>query len=308
MILELKKVYLTRSFPVLSDVSLSFDKGKIYGVIGRSGAGKTSLLKLISGFLDATSGELFFKDTRLMGPSIKLIPGYDDIQLVNQDFGLDPYHSVEENIREKILSRHKTDQLALIEEFLELVELGHLRTQKASALSGGEQQRLALARALACEPEVLLLDEPFVHLDQRLRWKVLKFLRELNKKLETTIVIVSHDGSEMMGFAEEIIHIEQGSVRRIASADDMFYHPISKEEAELMGEINTVSINGQEILFRPNEYEVELEEGVSVKFDSAVNTGLIYFNYFHTADNQEIMLSSSEPMNEVNLITIKKRA
>lgn len=149
MILELKGVHLTRSFPVLLDVNLTFDQGRIYGIIGRSGAGKTSLLKLLSGFLDATEGKLFFKGTRLLGPSMKLIPGYDDIQLVNQDFGLDPYHTVEENIREKILSRHKSDQLLLIEEFLDLVELNHLRTQKATALSGGEQQRLALARALA---------------------------------------------------------------------------------------------------------------------------------------------------------------
>src|SRR3989338_3052536 len=202
--LELRNIELQRTHPVLNTINLTFKEGKIYGIIGKSGAGKTSLLKIAAGYMERTSGEVYFENKRLPGPSEKLLPGHDDIQLVNQDFALDPYHTVEENIRVKVLARRSEVQTELVNEFLALVELDHLRAQKALQLSGGEQQRLALARALACEPRVLLLDEPFVHLDQQLRWKIQTYLRAVNKLYKTILVLVSHDGAEMMGFVEEV--------------------------------------------------------------------------------------------------------
>lgn len=304
--LELKSLGLKRDRWILRNVDLTFNEGLIYGIIGKSGAGKTTLLKLAAGLLDATEGTVSFMNQQLIGPSEKLIPGYDDIQLVNQDFALEPYHSVEQNVREKILSRHKNDQAELIDEFLELVELKHLKKQKANSLSGGEQQRLAIAGALACEPKVLLLDEPFVHLDQRLRWKVLNYLRKLNKEMQTTVILVSHDGSEMMGFTDEIVYLNNGSVKRIGTAAELYYGPESKEEAELMGEVNQVKIDGIKCLFRPNEYRIEKNKGIQVKFLHALDTGLVYFNYFQTQNGENLLLSGVKPMNEVKHISVKK--
>ena len=306
MMLKIEGLGFERDRWILRGIDLTFEKGQIYGVIGKSGAGKTSLLKLAAGLLDPSEGNVFFEEQKVIGPAEKLIPGYDDIQLVNQDFALEPFHTVEQNMREKVLSRHKSDQKELINEFLKLVELDHVREQKAKSLSGGEQQRLALARALACEPKVLLLDEPFVHLDQRLRWKVLNYLRQLNKDLETTVVLVSHDGAEMIGFAENIIYLSEGGVKRSCPAKELYYTPRSREEAELLGEINSVEVDGKEVLFRPNEYKVNDSGSLKVKFLYSLDTGIVHFNYFQTSGGETIMLSAVEPMNNVKRITISK--
>lgn len=303
--LDLRHIFLERDRPILKDISYSFSEGTVYGIIGKSGAGKTSLLKIAAGLLDAGAGEIIFDGKRLPGPSEKLIPGHEDIQLVNQDFALEPYHTVEENIREKILARHRSTQKELITEFLDLLELGHLRAQKALYLSGGEQQRLALARALACEPRVLLLDEPFVHLDQRLRWKVQDYLKEVNRVYGTVMVLVSHDGSEMMGFAETVLHLRLGEIVRSDAAESVYFRPDSREEAELMGPVNRLVEDGTEHLFRPNEYELS-EHGHGVRIVHRMNTGNFWLNTGRIG-SEEVWLQSADPLEEHIQILIRKK-
>ena len=173
--LEVKDVQFSYDSKIIKSVSFQLAKGEVIGIVGRSGEGKTTLLKMIAGLLDAELGEIIFNDEKIVGPNYKLIPGYEDIQLLNQDFGLDIYHTTEENIREKALHLPKEERDFLVSELLELVELTHLKNQKALLLSGGEQQRLCIARALVCEPQLLLLDEPFVHIDARLRNKIVNY-------------------------------------------------------------------------------------------------------------------------------------
>ena len=302
--LELNDIGVLRDDWVLKDINLEFSSGKIYGIIGRSGVGKTTLLKIISGFVDASMGKTFFENVKIEGPSNKLVPGYDEIQLVDQDFGLEPYHTVIQNVREKVLSREKDVQDELIEEFLDLVELSEIKNRKAHLLSGGEKQRLSIARALACEPKVLLLDEPFVHLDQRLRRKIQHYLSELNQVQKMITVIVSHDGGELMGFVDEIIHLEDGGVVRVSSAKEMYYDPNSHSEAELMGEINSVLVEDKIIMFRPTEFEVK-DANLAIAFLRSLDLGLLTFFYFRTENNEEIMLSSSSDLSKLTGIKIK---
>ena len=293
---------------ILNDLSLKIKQGEIVGIIGKSGMGKTSLLKVMSALLTANSGEVLFNGKRLMGPNEKLIAGYEDLQVVNQDFALDPFHSVEENVREKVLHLPKQDQLMLIDEVLSLVELDHLKSQKAHLLSGGEQQRLALARALACEPAYLFLDEPFVHLDQALRFRIINYLIRLNEIRNTTIILVSHDGAELMGLVNRLLHLQNGQILRDDHPQNLFYQPSSVEQAELLGTINELQFNGNQILFRPNEYSLESgEPKVDVKFDRSLNTGLIVLNYFSISDGTNIVLSSQSEMSSVNQIYIQKK-
>ena len=305
--LELKDIGLERDSRILNGINVTFTKGGVYGIIGRSGVGKTSLLQISTGFLDPTEGEVLFKGERIIGPSVKLVPGYDDLQLVNQDFKLDLFHTVEQNIREKVLSRHESDQQGLIDEFLELTELGHLREVQARYISGGEQQRLALARALACEPEMIMLDEPFVHLDQRLRLKIQEYLKKENKERELTIALVSHDGAEMLGFVNEIIYLDGGEVKRHDVASKIYYTPQSKQEGQLLGLVNSLIINGKEVLFRPNEYTVSNDGALEVNFEKSIETGVVVINFFKTKENEEIVLYSPIVMNNVNAINISKR-
>ena len=290
---------------IIDGVDLNFEAKKIYGIIGRSGSGKTTLLKAISGLVDLDSGEVLFEGKLIQGPSERLIPGYDEIQLVNQDFGLDLYHTVYENVKEKVLSRDKHLQEELIEEYLELVELKSIKDRKVKVLSGGEQQRLAIARALACEPKVLLLDEPFVHLDQRLRWKILHYLNDRITDYEMVIIIVSHDGAEMMGFADEVIHIENKQIVRKDSAIKLYYNPQSKSQAELLGVVNEVQIKGCKMLFRPNEYSLENAD-FEVEFKSSIDIGITVLNYFVTVKKEQILLYGQKEMNNVSKIKITK--
>lgn len=305
--LRLVNVSLKYDDWILKNINLEFEPSEIYGIVGRSGAGKTSFLKVISAFQDSTEGKVYFKGKELIGPNQKLIPGYDDIQLVNQDFALELFHTVEQNVKEKILSRHKEVQSELIEEYLDLVELDEIRNRQARYLSGGEQQRLAIARALANEPEVLLLDEPFVHLDQRLKYKILNYLKELNRVRGTTIIIVSHDGAELMGFASQILYLKNGDVKRNSDITSFYYQPVDVSEAELMGPINSIVIDNDQVIFRPNEYSVVNSEGIPVHFIKSVDTGLIILNYFISNNNEEILLSALRELSDVSNITIEKR-
>lgn len=304
--IQLLDIGLKRDDWILRNVNFTIDQGELIGIIGQSGIGKTTLLKLISGLLDTSEGEVIFNSQKLIGPAEKLIPGYEDIQLVNQDFALEPYHTVRQNVKEKVLNLHKEDQEEIVNEFLELVELDHLSDRKANVLSGGEQQRLAIARALACEPKVLLLDEPFVHIDQRLRLKIINYLLKLNEIRNTSIVLVSHDGAEIMGFAQKVIHIAKEGVERIDSLDNMFYRPETFEQGQLMGLINQVEVDGAEVLFRPNEYSIE-KGTLKLKFINSFDTGVNVFNYFTTENREEVVLTSSSPLNKVQSISIERK-
>jgi ABC-type nitrate/sulfonate/bicarbonate transport system ATPase subunit len=306
LILQLKNIGFKRDKWVLRNVDLSIHAGSLIGIIGKSGIGKTTLLKLIAGLVDATEGEVIFEGQKIVGPETKLIPGYEDIQVVNQDFGLELYHTVEENIREKVLNLHRDDRDALVEELLDLIELKDIRNRQARYLSGGEQQRLSIARALACEPKVILLDEPFVHLDQRLRLKIENYLVKLNEIRNTTIVLVSHDGAEILGLVREVIHINDKRIQRSCGVSEMYYHPQSREQGELMGLINEVQLEGEMVLFRPNEYDVDGID-IELKFLLALDVGLMVFNYFRATGGEEVVLVSQDEMDQVQSISIKKK-
>jgi len=307
--IELKNIGLKYSSWILKDLNLSIHTGETVGLIGRSGSGKTSLLKLIACQVEPTEGGVYFNEMKLVGPVHKLIPGYNDIQLIDQDFGLEPYHTVEENIKEKILNLHLEDRNEMVQELLGLLELNHVKNQKAKNLSGGEQQRVAIARALACEPEVLLLDEPFVHLDQNIKIKIITYLKKLAKIRQMTLILASHDGSELMGFVDRVIHIEKGVVKREAVIEEMFYSPENKEQGVLMGIINEVEFKGEKILFRPNEYLTSKSSGsIGLKYKSSINTGIVYLNTFITDIQEEVILSSIEKINyDINVEILKQR-
>jgi ABC-type Fe3+/spermidine/putrescine transport system ATPase subunit len=312
--LEINEIQLAFQRPILLTINLTIKQGEIVGIVGKSGAGKTSLLKIIGGLLDSTSGSVLFEGKKVAGPKNKLVPGHPDIQLVNQDFHLDTYHTVEENIREQILYLPKKERDDLVEELLHILELTEIRNQKAITLSGGEQQRLSIARALACEPKVLLLDEPFAHLDGRLRSKLTNYLLNLRKVRNTTLILVSHDGAEVLSLADIIYSMKNGIIARKGKPSDFYYKPKSIEDAKLFGAINSINLNGKRTIFRPDEYalvrndEVEIPSKViDVAFSHTLFTGPVCENYFQTANKEKIVLYSFKTLENVRKISIEKK-
>lgn len=308
--LQINSISFFYQEPLFQDVSFEIGKGEIIGIVGDSGAGKTTLLKVIAGLLDASSGEVVFENETVYGPAKNLIPGHEEIKLVNQDFNLDLYHTVKENIKEKVLHLPKLERDELVEELLDLTELNHRSDQKAILLSGGEQQRLALARAMAGEPKLLLLDEPFVHLDGRLRMKISNYLLQMKDARDMSIILVSHDGGEILSFTDRIIHFSNGKINRIASPLEFYFLPNSYKEAEFFGIINSVHINNNEILFRPTEFELvndAKEISIKIKFLGSQFAGTHFVNYFQTVNDEKIILFHNKSLDEEKEIIIKKR-
>lgn len=305
--LTLNSISLSYDKTVLDALSFTLKQGEVIGIVGHSGVGKTSLLKIISGLQDASSGEVYLEGKRVVGPSMRLIPGHNEIQLVNQDFALDSYQTVEENVRGKILHLPTKTQNQFIDELLDLVEMTHLRTHFAHTLSGGEQQRLAIIRALAMEPKVLLLDEPFVHLDVQLRYRLISYLLELKEVRNMGIIIVSHNNEELLSLSDRIVYIKDGKVKRIASPLDFYYRYKTLEEGRMFGIVNRINNEGKMLSFRPDEYEIVTNDksGIEVVFSRAIFMGSFFLNEFKY-NQTTIVLYNKNELTNVGKISIKK--
>ncbi len=305
--LEIKNIHFSYDREILHDVSFSLKKGQFLGIVGKSGGGKSSLLKIIGGFLTPNSGEVHFNEALMKKPSEMLIPGYEQIAIVHQDFGLDLYHTVIDNIRQKILHLPTKFQDKLIRQMIDLLDLSHLESQKAIDLSGGEQQRLSIARALASESDLILLDEPFVHLDAPMRARLLNYLEKLKEIRDVSFIIVTHNGDEILGLCDEAIFMKKGKIKRKGSPSKFYDSPKSIEEAEFFGPINSVLINKKRKLFRPNQFSLDAKENstkLELTFLKNHQQGPLQYNYFQTKRGEEVLLFTLEPMNTLNCIYV----
>lgn len=196
---------------MILEVDLSLQRGESLALLGPSGSGKTTLLRLLAGLLPADRGRIvaFGRIWLDSAQNIELAPRHRRAGLVFQDYALFPNMSVRGNVR---FALPKGRSKARADELLELVGLASLAERRPERLSGGQQQRLALARALAAEPELLLLDEPLCALDGTLRRELQNELIELRRRLAQTMIIVTHDPGEALRLAERAVLIEAGQV------------------------------------------------------------------------------------------------
>jgi len=228
---------------VVKNIDFTIEKGQNIAVIGESGCGKSTLLKLIYGLYDLDQGDIYWNDAAVLGPKHHLVPGMPFMKYLSQDFDLMPYTTVAENVG-KFLSNVFLDQKKdRVKELLEIVEMSEYADVKAKYLSGGQQQRVALARVLAVEPEVLLLDEPFSHIDNFRKNALRRNLFAYLKAKGVTCIVATHDSTDALSFADETIVLRQGHLVEKANSFDLYNHPINKYVASLFGEVNELKLS-----------------------------------------------------------------
>jgi sulfate transport system ATP-binding protein len=214
-------------------VSFGIEKGKLIGLLGPSGSGKTTILRMLAGLERQDSGDIYING-RLVN---NLPPRERGIGFVFQNYALFPYMNVYENIAYglKVQKKDKEFIQNRVTELLELVGLPGLEKRYPDQLSGGQRQRIALARALAPEPELLLLDEPFAAIDAKVRQELRTWLRETIDKIGITSIFVTHDQDEAIEVADEIVITNQGQVEQVGNPVDIYLHPKTPFVAQFIG-------------------------------------------------------------------------
>ena len=229
--------------PILKDISFEIPQGTHVSIIGESGCGKSTLLKLLYGLHDLDKGDIFWNDEQILGPSHNLVPGFEKMKYVAQDFDLMPYTTVSENIGTHLSNFYPEEKQQRIDELLHMVEMSAFANVKAKLLSGGQQQRVALAKALAREPEVLLLDEPFSHIDNFRKNALRRNLFSYLKKENITCIVATHDRTDALSFADATIVLQKGKLITKSDSKDLYKNPPNKYVASLFGEVNELPAN-----------------------------------------------------------------
>jgi sulfate transport system ATP-binding protein len=242
-------------FVALDNVSVSLPTGQLTALLGPSGGGKSTLLRVIAGLDQADSGSVTIEGREATNlPARKRNVGF-----VFQHYAVFKHMSVARNVAFglEIRKRPKAEIDKRVDELLELVHLSQFRDRMPSQLSGGQRQRMALARALAVEPTVLLLDEPFGALDAKVRKELRDWLRRLHDEVHTTTIFVTHDQEEALEVADEIVVINEGRVEQVGSPDDLYDKPANDFVMRFLGE--TTDLAGQTV--RPHDIEVSTTPG-----------------------------------------------
>jgi spermidine/putrescine transport system ATP-binding protein len=237
MALELKNVSKKYgAIKVLHPTSLEVGNGEFMTLLGPSGSGKTTVLRLIGGFTDPSGGTISFD-----GVDITHLPANRrPFNTVFQDYALFPHMTVAENVSYGPLVQHRPVAAAskLVAETLEIVGLSGFRQRYPAQLSGGQKQRVALARAIVCEPKVILLDEPLAALDANLRRQMQLFLKQIQRRIRTTFVFVTHDQDEAITMSDRIVVMNHGKIEQQGKPRDLYYRPRTRFVASFFGDNN----------------------------------------------------------------------
>jgi spermidine/putrescine transport system ATP-binding protein len=226
------------SFTALDRVSLDIETGEFVVLLGPSGSGKTTLLSILGGFIEPSEGRVFIE-----GQDMTAVPAAARPTItVFQDYALFPHKSVRDNVGFGLDMRKvpRSKREARIEEMLDMVGLGDAGPRKPHELSGGQRQRIALARALAVEPSVLLLDEPLGALDLKLRRQMQDELKEIQRRVGTTFIHVTHDQEEAMAIADTVVVMNDGKIEDQGVPERVYLRPRSIFAATFMGDTNLI--------------------------------------------------------------------
>jgi sulfate transport system ATP-binding protein len=245
-------------FVALDDVDLSIPTGQLTALLGPSGGGKTTLLRIIAGLESADSGSVVIEGVDTTGVPVQK----RNVGFVFQHYAAFKHLSVRRNVSFglEIRKRPKAEIEAKVDELLRLVHLEQFADRRPTQLSGGQRQRMALARALAIEPSVLLLDEPFGALDAKVRKELRDWLRRLHDEMHVTTVFVTHDQEEALEVADSIVVINDGRIEQVGTPDDLYDKPASDFVLSFLGPVTTLGDH----LVRPHDIEISRYEQAAV--------------------------------------------
>ncbi len=270
MILELKQLNKSFDKPVLKDINLEIEQGQIISILGKSGSGKSTLLNIIAGFEKANSGSLYINDQLIFDKKKNTEPQERNIGFVFQNYALFPHLTVEGNILFGVKDKkNKT----LVKELLEMVDLEGSEKKYPHELSGGEQQRISIARVLATDPDIILLDEPFSSVDTLLKTQIEKDLLTIIKKSRKTAIFVTHDPKEAMAISDKIAFLENGEILQYDTPQKIYYQPETKTVASFFGIANFI----EEQCYRLNQIKLSMDEGMyKAQVDHSIFRGEYY--------------------------------
>jgi putative spermidine/putrescine transport system ATP-binding protein len=259
---------LTRRYgdlTVVNGVSLDISHGEFLVLLGPSGCGKTTTLRMVAGFVQPSSGSIHIGQENVTHRP----PWKRNCGLVFQNYALFPHMTVAQNVAFGLEMRkvEKSQIEKRVREALRMVRLDHLEHRYPREMSGGQQQRVALARALAIQPDVLLLDEPLSNLDAKLREEVRIEIRELQRKLGLTTILVTHDQEEALTVADRLVVMQDGHVRQIGTKRDLYERPADRFVASFIGR----SCFNEGVISHPGRFETE--DGLVFKVDQSAPLG-----------------------------------
>ena len=295
---DLKKYYNQKE-PLIKNLNFSVNKGDIISFIGESGSGKTTFLKCLAGLEKINSGSIELNGNILNNGNSFVEPNKRKIGFVFQDYPLFPHLNVLENISINLEKKF----FSKIDYILDLTNLKHLKKRFPDQLSGGEQQRVCLARALVREPELLLLDEPFSNLDSNIKATIQEEIHKIIKETKTTTILVTHDISDTFNISDKILIFKAGILQQYDNPVSMYCNPVNCYCAKILGDLNQININKKTFYLRPEKIrlsekskfsgtvEKSLFSGKEYKISANIDGDIwVFFNDFSLEKNQKIYL------------------
>ncbi len=306
---------------VLEGLSFVVDKGEHIAVMGESGCGKSTLLKLIYGLLTPSQGQILWNDEMVRGPLYKLVPGESYMKYLSQEFDLMPYTTVAENISQYLSVFYPEQLRERTHELLEMIEMTEDAQTKVKNLSGGQQQRVALARVLAQKPDLLLLDEPFSHIDNFRKNSLRRNLFQYLKDEKITCLTATHDHQDVLPFTDRILVLKDKALVVDGATKKVYESPSNFYVASLFGEANTLPITllkpygdaKRDIIVYAHEFKVANSSGLKTKVKKAYPMGGYYLVEGDTENGRVFFHSDKELKKDakvylnVSIDTINKR-